>query len=114
VLLTKTKGIKKEIKTRRRTKTLIQNRNKFERYSYIFGKNGPLIVSSAQILGTSSDQVSKEKNRRTSSWYTPGLPDGLFSNQKSQFGAIFEGLRLENVEIFFVHFDYFRDIWDIL
>jgi hypothetical protein len=42
------------------------------------------------------------------------LPDGLFSNQKSQFGAIFEGLRLENVEIFFVHFDYFRDIWDIL
>jgi hypothetical protein len=29
-----------------------------------------------------------------------GLPDGLFSNQKSQFGKILEGLKLENVDIF--------------
>jgi hypothetical protein len=25
----------------------------------------------------------------------PGLPDGLFSNQKSQFGSILEGLGME-------------------
>jgi hypothetical protein len=27
------------------------------------------------------------------------LPDGLFLNQKSQFGSILEGPRLENVDI---------------
>jgi hypothetical protein len=36
-----------------------------------------------------------------------GLPDGLFSNQKSQFWIKFEGLRLENVDIFYGHLDYF-------
>jgi hypothetical protein len=48
--------------------------------------------------------------------FTPwaGLPDGLFSNQKSQFGYIFEGLSLYNLDIFFDHFEYFTDIWDIL
>jgi hypothetical protein len=30
----------------------------------------------------------------------PGLPDGLFSNQKSQFGQILEGLAKENLGIF--------------
>jgi hypothetical protein len=28
-----------------------------------------------------------------------GLPDGFFSNQKSQFGQILEDLRWENVDI---------------
>jgi hypothetical protein len=44
----------------------------------------------------------------------PGLPDGLFSNQKSQFGKNFQGLRLENVDIFYGHLEYFIAIWDIL
>jgi hypothetical protein len=44
----------------------------------------------------------------------PGLPDGLFSNQKYQFGSILEGLRLENVDIFYGHSEYFTDIWDSL
>jgi hypothetical protein len=49
-------------------------------------------------------------------WYNSltGLPDGLFSNQKSKFGSILEGLRLENVDIFYGHMEYFTDIWDIL
>jgi hypothetical protein len=42
------------------------------------------------------------------------LPDGLFSNQKSQFLEMFEGLRLENVVIFYRHLEYFMDIWNIL
>jgi hypothetical protein len=42
------------------------------------------------------------------------LPDGLFSNPKFQFGKISEGLRLENVDIFYGHQEYFTDIWDIL
>jgi hypothetical protein len=29
-----------------------------------------------------------------------GLPDGFFSNQKSKFGQILEGLTSENVDIF--------------
>jgi hypothetical protein len=35
--------------------------------------------------------------------FEPGLPDGLFSNQKSQCGYILEGLGMENVVIFYVH-----------
>jgi hypothetical protein len=33
----------------------------------------------------------------------PGLPDGLFSNQKSHFGSILEGLGMKNVGIFYDH-----------
>jgi hypothetical protein len=43
-----------------------------------------------------------------------GLPDGLFSNQKSQFGQFLECLRWENVYIFYGQLEYFMDIWDIL
>jgi hypothetical protein len=46
--------------------------------------------------------------------YQTGLPDGLFSNQKSQFGKILEGHRWVNVDIFYGHREYFTDIWDIL
>jgi hypothetical protein len=51
---------------------------------------------------------------KTSFGTIPGLPDGLFSNQKSQFGQSLEGLGLENVDIFYGHVDYYPDIWDIL
>jgi hypothetical protein len=33
--------------------------------------------------------------------YAPGLPDDVFSNQRSQFGIILEGLTIENVGIFY-------------
>jgi hypothetical protein len=46
--------------------------------------------------------------------FQEGLPDGFFSNQKSQFGQILEGLRLENMDIFYGHLEYSTDIWDIL
>jgi hypothetical protein len=42
------------------------------------------------------------------------LPDGLFSNQKFQFGQSLEVLRWKNVAIFYGHLEYFTDIWDIL
>jgi hypothetical protein len=42
------------------------------------------------------------------------LPEGLFSNQKSQYGKIFQGLRLENVDIFNGDLEYFMNIWDSL
>jgi hypothetical protein len=45
---------------------------------------------------------------------TSGLPDGSFSNQKSQFGQILEGLRWENVAIFYGYLEYFTNICDIL
>jgi hypothetical protein len=38
----------------------------------------------------------------------------LFSNQKSLFGLILEGLRLEYVYIFYGHLEYFMAIWDIV
>jgi hypothetical protein len=43
-----------------------------------------------------------------------GLSDGLFSNQKYQFGSILEGLKMENGYIFHGHLEYFMDILDIL
>jgi hypothetical protein len=64
------------------------------------------------------DAMTQEKNGKScpahfSFVWTPGLPDGLFSNQKSQFGQILDGLRLENVDIFYVHEEYFTDTCDI-
>jgi hypothetical protein len=44
--------------------------------------------------------------------YRPGMPDGLYSKQKSQFAS--EGIILENVDIFYGHLEYFTEIWDIL
>jgi hypothetical protein len=43
-----------------------------------------------------------------------GLPDGIFSNQKSQFGYILEGLAIEDVGIFYGDLLYFTAIWYIL
>jgi hypothetical protein len=37
---------------------------------------------------------------RPSFFFGTGLPDGLFSNQKSQFGSILEGLEMENLGTF--------------
>jgi hypothetical protein len=42
------------------------------------------------------------------------LPEGLFSNQKSQFGKILEGLGMEKVGVFFIHLKYITAIWYIL
>jgi hypothetical protein len=42
------------------------------------------------------------------------VPDGIFSNQKSQFGQILEGLAMEDVDIFYGHLVYFTAIWYIL
>jgi hypothetical protein len=44
----------------------------------------------------------------------PGLPDGLFSNKKSQFGYVLEGLAVENVVIFCGHLVNFSAIWHFL
>jgi hypothetical protein len=43
-----------------------------------------------------------------------GLPDGLFSIQKSQFWEIFHGLRLKNIDIFYGRLSCFTDKWVIL
>jgi hypothetical protein len=40
----------------------------------------------------------------------PGLPDGRFSDQKSQFGYIFEGLGMKN-DIFYGHLQYCSAVW---
>jgi hypothetical protein len=40
----------------------------------------------------------------------PGLPDGLFFNQKSQFVKNLEGLGMENVVMFHDHLEYFSVI----
>jgi hypothetical protein len=42
------------------------------------------------------------------------LPDGIFSNQKSQFGSILEGLGMVKVGIFFGSLEFIMDIWYML
>jgi hypothetical protein len=44
--------------------------------------------------------------------FAPGLPDGIFSNIKSQIGHIC--LRWANAAIFYGRLEYFTDICDIL
>jgi hypothetical protein len=43
-----------------------------------------------------------------------GLPDGIFSNQKSLLGEILKGLGMEKVEIFYRHLEHIVNIWYIL
>jgi hypothetical protein len=45
---------------------------------------------------------------------TNGLPDGIFSYQKSQFGYILEGHAMEDVGIFYGHLVHLTAIWNIL
>jgi hypothetical protein len=42
--------------------------------------------------------------------FCAGLPDGLFSNKKKQFGYILEGLAMENLGIFYDHLVHFTAI----
>jgi hypothetical protein len=41
----------------------------------------------------------------------PGLPDGIFSNQKYQFWHTLESLGIENVGMFYVRLEYLTYIW---
>jgi hypothetical protein len=43
-----------------------------------------------------------------------GLPDGIFSDQKSKLGFILEGVEMENVGIFSGHLEYIMAIWYII
>jgi hypothetical protein len=43
--------------------------------------------------------------------YPSVLPDGIFSNQKCQFGQIFECLAMKDVGEFYGHFVYFTAMW---
>jgi hypothetical protein len=53
----------------------------------------------AQLLyQTQKKQICEQK---VTPWSTAELPDGLFSNQKSKFGSILEGLAMEDVGIFY-------------
>jgi hypothetical protein len=65
------------------------------------------------MAGLSTWYVMKSVNgaNKTYSQPSPGLPDGLFSNQKSQFGKNFEGNGIENVVTFYDHLEYFTVIW---
>jgi hypothetical protein len=44
--------------------------------------------------------IAKHIFLRLPAYLLPGLPDGLFSNQKFQFGKILEGFGKENVSTF--------------
>jgi hypothetical protein len=43
-----------------------------------------------------------------------GMPDGMFSNKKSKFGYILEGLGMKKVGIFYGHLEFIMAIWNLL
>jgi hypothetical protein len=56
-------------------------------------------------------QLPLKRQKETSfDAFSAGLPDGIFSNQKSQFGENLEGLALENVGMFYDLLVYFASI----
>jgi hypothetical protein len=60
------------------------------------------------IAGFGSDILPLSRSHRLSQFalINSRLPDGLFSHQKSQFEKNFEDLRLQKVDIFYVHLEY--------
>jgi hypothetical protein len=56
------------------------------------------------------DLNAKTSHGGRANFFCTGLPDGLFSNRKSQFGLILEGLGMENVDIFYDHLANFTAI----
>jgi hypothetical protein len=60
--------------------------------------------------GCFRDRSNRQSASRIGRSFT-GLPDGLFLYQKSQFGYISECIGMENVGIFYNHFEYFAAIW---
>jgi hypothetical protein len=58
-----------------------------------------------------SEMSAREERFTGHSGNAAGVPDGFFSNQ---FGKILEGPRLEIVDIFYGHLEYFTAIWGIL
>jgi hypothetical protein len=53
-----------------------------------------------KAVGKWSQHSSQRKDHLKKRLSGTGLPDGFFSNQKSQLGQSLEGLRLENDDIF--------------
>jgi hypothetical protein len=50
-------------------------------------------------------------SRESFNAWEAGLPDGMFSNQKSHFVYISVGLGMENVCIFYGRLEYLTSIW---
>jgi hypothetical protein len=46
--------------------------------------------------------------------FVPGLPDGIFSNQKSQIGYILKGRGMVYVGRFYGCLEYYKVIWQML
>jgi hypothetical protein len=82
--------------------------NKFGKQSLLrlWVKKNPIILSSwlrCLIEGFEQPKIA-------SSFSATGLPDGLFSNQKSKFWYNLEGLGIETVVIFYGLLEYFTAI----
>jgi hypothetical protein len=63
-----------------------------------------LILNTCSIAWLPDGTFSSQKSQLV-------LPGCLFSYQKSQFGEILEGHRMENIGILYDHLEYFTAIW---
>jgi hypothetical protein len=64
----------------------------------------------ASCRATQSDRQFTDRIVTNFGVASPCLPDGFFSNQKSHFRQIMEGL----VDIFYDHLEFFTDVWDLV
>jgi hypothetical protein len=60
---------------------------------------------------SSSSLKTVAHDSAASTLWPSGLPDGLFSNQKFQFGYSLDGLGPENVGTSYDGLEYFKAIW---
>jgi hypothetical protein len=59
-----------------------------------------------------SNKLKKGMHRKTD--VEQGCQMVCFQTKNPSLGTFFEGLRLENVDIFYDLLEYFKDIWEIL
>jgi hypothetical protein len=104
------------------SKTLVQKMAVIADYNNIDPRSSSLshdfaesssVDSNGFDQGWDPNQMSAFPNPQPMSWrhsdsegYIPGLPDGLFSNQKYQFGQLLAGLRMEKADILYGHLEY--------
>jgi hypothetical protein len=66
-----------------------------------------------ELYSASGWRQRKKGGLKSAAKGRPGVPDGLFSDQKFQFWFIFIGLGMENLGIFYGHLGTFKSIWYI-
>jgi hypothetical protein len=91
------------------------HQKKFRGNSFFLGGGGRVFFPRLILFVSAKEFTSSQLVRFSASSLKQGCQMVcVFSNQKSQFGYILQGLGMENVVIFFEHLEHFTDIYGSL